>query len=376
MSKKILFLTLQTFGAPGGIQKMNRTLAYSLSQLCKKNDWHVNVYASHDQQSDLMSQYLQASVFKGFNKYKFLFIWKSIMNGMNADLVILSHINLSVAGIIIRLFNPKCKIWLVTHGVEVWRPLKLWKKAIWKIADQIICVSSFTKNKVIALHHASPDRCLILNNALDPFIQLPASFNKPEYLLERYHLNTEHKIVFTLTRMASTEMFKGYEKVIEAVSRIKQNIPDIKYILAGPCDAFEKARIGQLITDYGLKDNFILTGYIEETELADHFLMADLFVLPSKKEGFGIVFVEAMALGLPVICGNADGSTDAVRNGEMGTAIDPDDNQLLEQTMTRKLNHVLTIDERRNIQRLCLKYFNEQDYRNTLEKLIKDGTAA
>ena len=184
------------------------------------------------------------------------------------------------------------------------------------------------------------------------------------------------KIIFTLTRMASTELFKGYEKVIAAVSRIKQTIPDIKYMLAGPCDASEKVRIEQLITDYDLKNNFMLTGYIEETELADHFLIADLFVLPSKKEGFGIVFTEAMAMGLPVICGNADGSTDAVRNEEMGTAIDPDDIQLLEQTMTQKLNHVLTADERRNIQRQCLKYFNEQEYRNTLEIIIKDGTTA
>lgn len=376
MSKKILLLTLETFGAAGGIQSMSRTLSHSLHQLCEKNSWSIDLYALNDRQFDLMPQYLPSSDFKGFDRNKASFVLKSIIEGMNADVVILSHINLSLIGVMLRLLNPNCKIWLITHGIEVWQPLKLWKKAIWKIADHIMCVSSFTKNKVIELHHADPERCLVLNNVLDPFIKLPVFFDKPESLLKRYQLNTGQKIVFTLTRMASTELFKGYEKVIAAVSRIKQTIPDIKYMLAGPCDASEKVRIEQLIADYDLKNNFMLTGYIEETELADHFLLADLFVLPSKKEGFGIVFTEAMAMGLPVICGNADGSTDAVRNEEMGTAIDPDDIQLLEQTMTQKLNHVLTADERRNIQRQCLKYFNEQEYRNTLEIIIKDGTTA
>jgi phosphatidylinositol alpha-1,6-mannosyltransferase len=71
-------------------------------------------------------------------------------------------------------------------------------------------------------------------------------------------------------------------------------------------------------------DQVILTGFIDEDELGRPFLLADLFVLPSKKEGFGIVFIEALACGLPVICGNEDGSLDAIRNGELGKAINVD----------------------------------------------------
>lgn len=378
MSKKILLLTLETFRAAGGLQRMSRTLGHSLHQICKRNNWSVDLYALNDRKSDLMSQYLPSSTFKGFNRNKITFMLKSIRNGMDADVVILSHINLSLIGIALRLLNPKCNIWLITHGIEVWRPLRSWKKAIWKIADRIICVSSFTKTKVIELHHANPDKCLVLNNVLDPFIKLPISFafDKPEALLERYHLKTSDKVILTLTRIAATEQFKGYEQVIKAISRIKDRIPNLKYMLAGPCDEPEKIRIQQLVKDYKIEDNFILTGFIEEQELADHFLLANVFVLPSKKEGFGIVFLEAMAFGLPIICGNLDGSTDAVRNNEMGTAIDPDDMNELEQAMLLKLRHPLSTDERKNIQHQCLLYFNEEDYRNSLEKLIKDGTTA
>lgn len=376
MPKKILLLTLETFAATGGIQRMGRTLAHTLHQLCEKNSWKVDLYALNDQQSHLMSQYLPSSNFKGFSKNKARFVWQSITNGINSDLVILSHVHLSFIGVMVRLLNPKCKIWLITHGIEVWRPLKLWKKAIWKIADQIICVSSFTKDKVMELHQADPGKCLVVNNVLDPFTKLPVSFNKPDYLLERYNLKRGHKIILTLTRIAGTEQFKGYEQVIKAISRIKHSIPNIKYLLAGPCDEREKVRIQQLISAYNLEDKFMLTGYIKEQELADHFLLADLFVLPSKKEGFGIVFIEAMAFGLPVICGNVDGSTDAVRNGEMGMAIDPDDINALKQAIRSKLMQSPTTDERRKIQQQCLQHFNEQDYMDTIENLIKDGAIA
>lgn len=225
------------------------------------------------------------------------------------------------------------------------------------------------------MHPVDPDRCVVLNHALDPFIKLPDLFVKPAHLLKNYGLLAHDKVILSLSRITSKEKFKGYEQTIKALSRIKQSFPDVKYILAGPYDENEKIRILQLIKDEQLESNFILTGYLEETALADYFLMADLFVMPSKKEGFGIVFIEALAFGLPVICGNADGSIDAIRNKEMGTAIDPDDSALLEQTILQKLAHPLTIDERKSIQQQCLKYFNAQDYSSTLEKLINGATS-
>ncbi|TKC60964.1 glycosyltransferase family 4 protein [Pedobacter hiemivivus] len=374
MSKRILFLTLETFSAAGGIQSMNRTLAYSLYELCKKNNWDIKLYCLNDLSADVKPKYLPFFCFKGFGKNKAMFTLKSIMNGMNTDLVLLSHVNLSIIGLAIRLLNPNCKIWLIAHGIEVWQPLKGWKKRIWNTANRVICVSQFTKSKVMKLHGASPSHCVVLNNVLDPFIKLPENFDKPEYLLRRYGLKPGDPVVFTLTRINLAEKFKGYDQVITAVTRIKQYLPSIKYILAGPCEPTEKSRIEQLVADQGLSNNFILAGYIEEKELADHYLLADLFVLPSKKEGFGIVFIEAMAYGLPVICGNVDGSIDAVRNSEMGMAIDPDDIDGLEMAIIQKLSMNLTIDDRKNIQGQCLKHFNETNYRDILEKLIINET--
>lgn len=372
---KILLLTLETFRAAGGIQSMNRALANSLQSLSVKHNWIFDLYAYCDRKADLEAKYLPEKHFKAFDKHKIKFVLQSIRTGLKADLIILTHINLSAIAWVIYLLNPKCRIWLVAHGIEVWRPLKLWKKSIWNICEQIICVSRFTKNKVIALHQVPTDRCVIVNNILDPFLILPESFNKPHHLLKRYQVKTAQKVVFTLTRISASEQFKGYDQVIKAISQLRKQGKDTKYILAGPYDEAEKQRILQLVSDHDLNDNFLLAGYIDNQELADHFLLADVFVLPSKKEGFGIVFIEAMAFGLPVICGNADGSIDAVRNPHMGTAIDPDDPTALKKALIQQLDRVLTIETRKGIQEQCIKYFNQELYMQTLERLIKNGTA-
>src|SRR6185437_5235857 len=68
-------------------------------------------------------------------------------------------------------------------------------------------------------------------------------------------------------------------------------------------------------------------GFIPDEELEDHFAMSDMYVMPSRKEGFGIVFIEAMYYGLPVIAGNMDGSADALLNGQLGQLVDPDNVQ-------------------------------------------------
>ena len=74
----------------------------------------------------------------------------------------------------------------------------------------------------------------------------------------------------------------------------------------------------------GLSHRHVGSVHAADAEMALHFNLADLFIMPSEKEGFGIVFIEAMFYGLPVIAGNKDGSVDALCNGELGTIVDPD----------------------------------------------------
>ncbi len=375
MPKRILLFTLQTFSTTGGIQKMTRTLAHSLHQVSLRKGWDFKLWSVYDADNDLMPQYLPPQNFKGFNIKRASFTAKAIKAAPKSNIIIISHINMAVIGLAIKTINPKCKVWLIAHGIEVWRPLSLLKKLFLKRCDKIICVSNFTKQEMIRWHEINADKCEVFNNAVDSFMKLPASFTKPKNLLDRYHLTTDNVVLFTLTRLAATEQYKGYEQVIKVIAKLRIEIPSLKYILSGQYDNTEEARIKQLINEHKVEHQVILTGFINDKELPDHFVLADLFTLPSKKEGFGIVFIEALACGLPVICGNVDGSLDAIRNGELGKAVNPDDLTELEAALKNYLKTPLTDDMRHNLQQRCLHYFNEGSYINKLQLLLNDEPA-
>lgn len=373
MPKKIRFYSLQTFSTTGGIQKMSRTMAHALYNISKKNGWDFQFWSAYDSVHDLMPQYIPASSFRAFNTNRINFVLKAIVKAPKPDIIILAHINLAILGLLIKAINPRCKIWVIAHGIEVWRPLSIIKKLFLNNCDKIICVSNYTKEQMISRHNTSADMCVVLNNAVDPFMKLPKTFTKPDHLLKRYHIRPDNPLIFTLTRLASTEQYKGHDQVIKILKTLKIKFPGIKYILSGQYDNKEKLRIQKLITANNVEEHVILTGFLDEGELSDHFLLADLFVLPSKKEGFGIVFIEALACGLPVVCGNSDGSIDAIWNGELGKAINPDDLAGLENAITDYLNTPLTEDIRQHLQSQCLLHFNEANYMVNLEKLINDN---
>jgi phosphatidylinositol alpha-1,6-mannosyltransferase len=372
MYKKTILFTLQTFSTTGGIQKMTRTLAHSLHRLALSNNSNFELWSVYDNNNDLMQKYLPPGNFRGFGHKRSVFFIQALKTAFKTDVIIISHINLAIVGLAIKVINPACKILLVAHGIEVWRPLSLVKRRFLKKCDKIICVSNFTRHKVIKWHPINAAKTVVLNNVIDPFMTLPSDFEKPQHLLDRYRLTTANIILFTLTRMVVTEQYKGYEQVIKVMSKLKAKFPSIKYILSGQYDVAEEKRIKQLINEYNVEEQVILTGFIEEDKLSDHFLLADLFVLPSKKEGFGIVFIEALICGLPIVCGNADGSMDAIRNGELGQAINPDDMNELENALAKYLETPLTSGMRKNLQQECFRHFNEDNYIDKLQELLID----
>lgn len=303
----------------GGVEKVCRAVTRALNHF--KSDETIGdclCFSMYDNKADL--RYSTAEQFKGFKGNRLNFGVKAIKKGLKFDIVILSHINLVLFGWLIKKLNPSARIILFAHGIEIWKPLNNWKRNFLQQKVEIWAVSHYTAYRIEKQHNIAPNHISILNNCLDPFFDVPQSFDKPVELIKRYALSQGKKILFTLTRLSSKEKYKGYDQVISIIKDLPENT---HYIIAGKADEAEKKRIISLIEQHQLQHRVTLTGFIADTEIACHFLLADIFVMPSRAEGFGISFIEASACGCKVIAGNQDGSTDALLNGELGQLIDP-----------------------------------------------------
>jgi phosphatidyl-myo-inositol dimannoside synthase len=324
--KRILFLTLRTFSATGGIEKVSRQVGKALYELTHGDNGQHNfqVLSMYDQQEDINEKYFPKGIFKGYAKKKFLFICDAAGAGLKKDIVILSHINLLLVGFLIKLFSKKTRLVLLAHGIEVWEPFGAWKKWMLNKCDLVLTVGNCTKKKMMEVHGFPEEKLTVLNNCLDPFLTSPEQSGKEAMLKERYNLNQGDTVLMTLTRLSSREKYKGYDSVLYAINDLKHQYPDIKYLVVGKYDNAEKKRLDDIAAKLNLNGQIIFAGFVPDEELSAHFQIADLYIMPSKKEGFGIVFIEAMYYGKPVIAGNKDGSVDALGNGKFGLLIDPD----------------------------------------------------
>jgi phosphatidyl-myo-inositol dimannoside synthase len=312
--------------------------------------------------------YFPADIFSGFNAAKGTFIMQAVSEGIKSKVVILSHINLLVAAWIIKKTSPSTTIILMAHGIEIWKPLTPRKLMMLGVCDKIVSVSSFTKNKIIELHQLQPKKCLVLNNCIDPFLQRPSIKKRSTHLVERYHINENDIVLLTLTRLSHRDRYKGYGFVLQSLEEIVKVQKNIKYILAGGYEDSEKDYIEEMIAILRLQNNVVITGFLAEEELAAHFSLADIYVMPSVKEGFGIVFVEAMYYGTPVIAGNADGSTDALLQGKLGLLIEPDNTKAITEALQKMITNKKAYEPDHA---LLMDYFGYEYYKERLEEVLE-----
>jgi glycosyltransferase involved in cell wall biosynthesis len=365
---KVLFLYLKTFSGMGGIEKFNRVFMKVFQDLINEDQIYFNAITPYDTFAD--ERYLEENHLIQ-SKGRLRFIFQSIWESRKYDILILSHINLWTVGLLLRILYPKKKIVLITHGIEIWKDLSFLPKYFLNTCDLIISVSQFTRNQIIEKHKTNPDIIKVLNNTIDPYHKLPQTFVKPENLLHRYKLKIEQPILITVARLNTSEKYKGYDLVLNLLPEILKSFPNLVYLICGKYDQPEYTRLSTLIHQLGINSNVILAGYIREREMVAHYLLGDVFVMPSRKEGFGIVFIESMACGLQAIGGNLDGTVDAFQHGGVGFTVDPTQPMELKNAILTALQNPLTPIERKKLQKQVIDKYGFSQYKNSISQLMK-----
>ena len=229
------------------------------------------------------------------------------------DLVFCGHIYMApLAALIARL--KAAKLVMQTHGIEAWpRPTRLQRAAL-ESADLVLCVSRYTRAAVLSWAAIAPERVLVVPNTFKE------SFMPAEGRTTRAALGIENKrVLLTVARMDSQQQYKGQDRVISAIPYVVAHGHNVEYAVVGEGD--DRPRLESLAHKVGVSDRVRFFGATELRLLTALYSMADLFVMPSKGEGFGIAFLEAMVSGTPALGLNIAGTRDALADGELGTIV-------------------------------------------------------
>jgi glycosyltransferase involved in cell wall biosynthesis len=313
------------FEFKGGIQVYSAFLLKALQNLDLNVDYEV--FLKHDTALPSDFNDLTATRFHFTGNYPLslltpAFAAQIISNGIwqHPDLIISTHLNFSVAAYWLKRLTG-IPYWTVAHGIEAWNINNSTLQTALHHADRILAVSNYTRDRLLREQNLDPNKISILPNTFDH--HLWGISEKPAYLLKRHHLEPQQPIILTVSRLSRDESYKGYNKILDALPQIRASIPTVRYIIVGKGD--DLPRLKELIDRNQLQDCVTLAGFIPDSELKDYYNLCDLFALPSKGEGFGIVYLEALACGKPTLGGDRDGAIDTLGNGELGVLVNPDD---------------------------------------------------
>jgi glycosyltransferase involved in cell wall biosynthesis len=223
--------------------------------------------------------------------------------------------------------------WVIAYGTEAWNIDRPALQRALHHADRILSISGYTRDRLLKEQNLDPAKISLLPCTFDAsrFQIAP----KPQHLLNCYRLTAEQPIILTVGRLDSTQQYKGYDKILRALPEMRRQIPNVHYILVG--QGSDRPRIEQLIAQLNLQNCVTLAGFVPDNEIGDYYNLCDVFAMPSKGEGFGIVYLEALACGKPTLGGNQDGAIDALCHGELGALVDPDDVDAIAQTLIQIL---------------------------------------
>lgn len=223
-------------------------------------------------------------------------------------------------------------------------------------ADRVIAVSNFVKQRLVNKYYVDPKKITVVYNSVESADQVLGT--------ARERISANDKVVLFLGRVT---LQKGPDYFLDAAAKVAQIIPNVKFIIAGTGDMLP--RMIERAADLGLANKVIFPGFVTREEGDRLYRMADLFVMPSVSEPFGIVPLEAMKHGTPVIVSKQSGVSEILTHALKVDFWDVDDlaNKMVAALTYDSLHQTLTHHGSIEIQRFtwdtpaeqCLRIYNE-----------------
>jgi len=236
-----------------------------------------------------------------------------------ADVVILNHLNLTPAALLIRCFRPSSRVVVWAYGVEAWRRPDGWRRIGLRQVDQVWSISAYTASTFSGAAGFPRDRITVVPLALLP--ERAQALGRPHLADDGGDRRYE---VLTVSRLTKIDEAKGIDHLIQALAATPSSVH-----LRVVGDGDDRPRLERLARAAGVASRVTFSGQVDDATLIELYRRCSLFALPSVREGFGLVFLEAMAAAKPVIAARAAALPELVRDGETGLLVPFSDRQAL-----------------------------------------------
>lgn len=329
--KKILILLSQAFVA-GGIQRFNRTLLAACAQLPVACDVYSLADSPQPEADRLTPPNVTVRTYRGKKLRYAMAVSLAVLRG-GYDIVLVGHVHLLELAIAATGILPgaRPRVLLVAHGVELWTGLRGMRRRALRAAHGILCVSVYTRQRIQQqAPELADDRFLLFPNALDEAWvkgQGTRTARDPAATLPQ-------RFILSVARLTQHDRRKGIVAVIEALASVEDT--SVHYVVAGSGDDVDFLR--QVARRCDVADRVHFPGQVSDDELVHLYRRCAAFVLPSGQEGFGIVFLEAMYFGAPVVAAREKGALDVIDDEETGLLVPYGDVVALKGAIDRLLS--------------------------------------
>lgn len=317
----MLLLQTQAYATHGGMQTYMRRIAEIMSGVCQ--DIQVPFSSASVTDSEVkpelhpnLCRYDEFIAASG-SKARFLAATVAALWRKTERVAVLGHINLATTGEYLKRLGLIDHYVVILHGVEAWVPAGTATRQSCRRASRIVATTRYTAKEFQLQNRFVHPAMRIIPLAL-PNHTLPQLSEPPR---------NKRLVVLTVGRLDATERYKGFEELIRAVGRLTEGGTPIELRIVGTGD--DRSRLEALCATMASSDVVKFLSSVPEERMASVYREADVFAMPSKKEGFGIVFLEAMQFGKPCIGGNHGGTPEVLRHGTDGFLVEFGDENAL-----------------------------------------------
>lgn len=346
----------------GGIQRISQNICAVLQEFADNRGQVCNIFSLNDPKGfhELEVAGRRYKV-RGFGKNKLRFVLTIFAVSFKSRLFYIAHPNFALLGLLFKLLNPHARYIVAAYGVDVWNPLPLLCRLGLRYAHALTAISNFTAQKMVEIQGVEPNQIEVIPCIIDDSL-LKANGNKSQ-LNSKHH---DQRILLTVGRLVACERLKGIDEVILALPKVTKLISNTVYVVVGEGD--DRGRLEELVKKNNLSSHVVFTGTVSDEKLVELYQGCDVFLMPSRQEGFGIVFLEAMAFKKPVIGGNHGGTPEVIVDNETGFLVEHGDVNTLADHIIRLLSDQELSERMGNAG--CLRVKNHYTFEPLRHKLM------